>query len=216
MKYGAKHEGSVLKFVLSYNDTIHFENRGDPRGDHVIVGGCGNELLKVKNPEIFYEDISFGSFDDLYKLIPWEDWDSKGSYPFWIHEYIFAVPTGNGIALRGDRYPYEDGLFERWYSNGHKRYKWYYKDGKHVDGISYGFHQEGQLKHEITWKNGQRHGVRKHYYENGNIELRGFYKDGKKEGRWIEYHEETGKILKEEVYEENRYIQVIKRERQSE
>ena len=210
MKYGAYTEASVLKFVLSYNDTIHFKKHGDERGDHVIIGGCGNALFLHnevgqgvsgdKNPEIFYEDISFGSFDDLYKLIPWEDWDIKGPNPFWIHEYIFAVPCGTGIALRGDRYPYEGGLFERWYWNGFKRYKWYYKDGKHVDGISYGFHQEGQLKHEITWKNGQRNGVRKHYYENGNIEARGFYKDGKREGRWSEYHKETGKILKENLY----------------
>ena len=45
MKYGAKQEGSVLKLVLSYNDAIHFEKRGETRGDNVIVGGCGNALF---------------------------------------------------------------------------------------------------------------------------------------------------------------------------
>ena len=42
-------------------------------------------------------------------------------------------------------------------------------------------------------------GTFEEYHENGVLKLQGEYRDGDKEGNWIEYSE-TGEVLKEEKY----------------
>ena len=75
-----------------------------------------------------------------------------------------------------------DGKFERYWSNGNKRYEWEYKNGKRVDGISRGWYDDGKLKSIRTFKNGKRNGLQIEWYENGKKKFEETWKDNKLTG----------------------------------
>ena len=107
------------------------------------------------------------------------------------------------------------------------RYEWYCKDGKRADGISRGWWPNGQLKQEMTWKdgellleihwgkngvktarytwkNGKRDGLQTYWYPNGHKRKESTYKDGKQDGvetRWYQ----NGQKIYEVNYKEGLY-----------
>ena len=58
------------------------------------------------------------------------------------------------------------------------RYKWEYKDGKMVDGISQSWYPNGQLKSTTNWKDGHRNGLWISWFENGQKKCEVNFKDG--------------------------------------
>ena len=76
------------------------------------------------------------------------------------------------------------------------RYEWYYKNGKHADGISRGWYPNGNLKSEQTYKDGKQDGLWIEYREAGMKGIEGTYKNGKADGLWTEWHGD-GKKWKE-------------------
>ena len=58
-----------------------------------------------------------------------------------------------------------------------------------VTGKIKSYHENGNLKAEINYKNGKAEGLAKAYYPNGNLESEGNYKDDKLEGLKKVYYE---------------------------
>ena len=50
------------------------------------------------------------------------------------------------------------------------------------------YYESGELKSEITFKNGKQEGPFKRYYRNGKLASEGTYKNGRKEGRVKEHY----------------------------
>ena len=86
------------------------------------------------------------------------------------------------------------------------RYEWYYKDDERVDGISKCWYDTGELRVEMTWKDGElllethwgKNGVKTVRYTWKNDKLDGlqtrWYKNGQKE---YEKNYKDGKIISE-------------------
>ena len=67
----------------------------------------------------------------------------------------------------------------------------------------YTYHDNGQIRTEIPYKGGKKHGVEKWYYANGQISLETPYANGKKHGTRKEYYE-NGKLKSKKPYKEGR------------
>ena len=61
-------------------------------------------------------------------------------------------------------------------------------------------YESGQLKYEISLKNGWKHGRFESYFENGSPQFKGKYKDDKKDGTWRIYGED-GELLTKIKYD---------------
>lgn len=62
------------------------------------------------------------------------------------------------------------------------------------------YYNDDQIKKEIEYFNGKRHGVKREWYNNGQVELEGEYLDDEKHGLWKSWHE-NGKPKTEGQYE---------------
>ena len=79
-----------------------------------------------------------------------------------------------------------NGLFERYWSNGNVRYKWYYKNGKQ-EGASNAWYPNGDLKNLQHYRKGLRHGMLIGFFENGHVSGIRHFNNGKKTGIWTDF-----------------------------
>ena len=105
----------------------------------------------------------------------------KNEHPDWFQP-IIVEGKGNALKWIEENRP-ENGVFRVYWKDvisPHEgnvtfdenegqglRYKWEYKDGKMVDGISQSWYPNGQLKSTINWKDGHRNGLNTEWHDNG-------------------------------------------------
>jgi antitoxin component YwqK of YwqJK toxin-antitoxin module len=77
-----------------------------------------------------------------------------------------------------------------------------YKDGDSVKLTSW--HENGQIKSEINYKDKKYHGKWTEWHENGHLDCEFNYKDGEKHGKQIWYLD--GEIDEIEIYKDGEYI----------
>ena len=65
----------------------------------------------------------------------------------------------------------------RYYENGNLQHEIPYKNGL-IHGLTKSYHKSGNIKFEAPYENGKKHGLEKYYYENGNIKYEILYKNG--------------------------------------
>ncbi len=82
------------------------------------------------------------------------------------------------------------------------RYEWEYKDGERADGISRGWHTNGQLESEVTFKDGNLNGLYIYWYDNGQKRMEGTYKNNEEDGVWTYYRYENGQKSVEETFKD--------------
>ncbi|TYQ00447.1 MORN repeat protein [Tenacibaculum adriaticum] len=80
-----------------------------------------------------------------------------------------------------------DGLVTYYHPNGNIFHQVNYKNGK-LDGFRKIYYESGELKEEGQYTESKREGVWKTYYKNGKIESRGKYRDGEKVGIWKTFY----------------------------
>ena len=78
-----------------------------------------------------------------------------------------------------------------WMPNGDKCPNTKFENGS---GTVYAYWENGQKKHEATYKDGQLDGLETRYYENGQKEFETTYKDGKEDGPQTQYYENGQKM----------------------
>ena len=66
------------------------------------------------------------------------------------------------------------------------------------------YYEDGEIKEEGNYKDGERDGKYTSYYKNGQIKSEGNYKDGERVGKWISYYEDG------QIKEEGKYKSVVK------
>ena len=113
---------------------------------------------------------------------------------------LLLVFEGTGIneALVGKYGFYEDGLNEfielyrnnkkngkslYWHDNGNQKGELNYKDGK-LYGTQKEWHKNGKLHFINTYKDGKKNGLETNYFFDGQKQNEGKYKDGKQDGLW--------------------------------
>ena len=120
----------------------------------------------------------------------------KNEHPDWFQP-IIVEGKGNALKWIEENRP-ENGVFRVYWKDvisPHEgnvtfdenegqglRYKWEYKDGKMVDGISQSWYPNGQLKSTINWKDGHRNGLNTEWHDNGQKRSETTYKNGKEVG----------------------------------
>ena len=122
---------------------------------------------------------------------PAEDWISENSPEIGVFR-AYWTEDGESVSLEDTGY----GL----------RYEWYYKDGKRVDGVSRGWHLNGQIKSIHTYKDGKMISRTEwEWYSNGQKWKEGTYKDGNKNGKWTHWYE-NGQKKWEGTYKDGKVI----------
>ena len=71
---------------------------------------------------------------------------------------------------------------------------------KSFTGKWLGWDDNGQLKYEINYKDGEKHGKWLEWHANGQLAWEENYKDGERHGKWLEWYE-NGQLKYEENYE---------------
>ena len=94
----------------------------------------------------------------------------------------------------------KEGIEKIYHKNGNLRYEISYKNGK-LDGIEKFYDKSGILRYEISYKNGKLDGIKKEYYESGALQRELPYKDGKPEGISKSYHENG--TLRYEIFDKD-------------
>ena len=77
------------------------------------------------------------------------------------------------------------------------------------DGLIKEYHDNGQLKSEITYKDGKKNGPYTWYWDNGNISDQGAYKDGKLDGP-IKVYYYTGELQIEGVLKDRQKVGIVR------
>ena len=77
------------------------------------------------------------------------------------------------------------------------------------DGLIKEYHDNGQLKSEITYKDGKKNGPYTWYWDNGNISDQGAYKDGKLDGP-IKVYYYTGELQIEGVLKYRQKVGIVR------
>jgi len=81
--------------------------------------------------------------------------------------------------------------------------KFIFYEGKRFSGTAFSEFENGQLKHEVNYKNGVLDGLAKSWYENGKLKLEQNYKDDVQEGFSRLYYE-NGQLHKEMNYKDGK------------
>ena len=130
------------------------------------------------NLETYYADFIVPNIYEAHILglptVPRDYSNANGTY--------LLVPDGYRkfpIAFRTFKDGKLDGLTTGWHENGQKELEATYKDGK-PDGLSTYWHENGQKSLEGTYKDGERDGLVTQWYENGQKSSEITYKDGRK------------------------------------
>tara|TARA_B100002003_G_C14087883_1_gene523329 strand:- start:39 stop:536 length:498 start_codon:yes stop_codon:yes gene_type:complete len=130
---------------------------------------------------------------------PAEDWIEENRPENGLFKVYWKDRKGN---FAGRTFPNSATLDEN-ESEG-LRYEWYYKNGKHADGMSRAWYPNGQLKCEFTWKDGKQNGLAITWNENGYEYIKGIFKDGEKHGIWtIKQYFKNGQIEQEEIFRDD-------------
>ncbi len=100
-----------------------------------------------------------------------------------------------------------EGLWIKYYENGHKMEEKTFKNGKE-QGLFNQWYDNGQLVLSCEMKNGKRHGVEKGFYDTGEIRTVIHYKNGIRDGKLKSYHanftEEKFRNNRIETYEDGK------------
>ena len=99
----------------------------------------------------------------------------------------------------------KDGWFRLYWENDQLRYEWEYKDGQRADGISKGWHKNGQIKNIHTYKDGKKDGKWTEWHKNGQKSWERTSKDGKRDGLRT-YWFENGKKMAEGTFKDGELI----------
>ena len=92
---------------------------------------------------------------------------------------------------------------ERYHENGQLRSEVTYKNGI-LDGLYKSYYEYGgQPRIKTTLKDGKKHGPWKWYYDNGQLKEEGTFKDDKRDGPIKEYHE-NGQLVGEGTYKDKK------------
>lgn len=94
---------------------------------------------------------------------------------------------GGILYVHGGDEPFTGTLVED-YSKDSRKLAISIRNGR-VDGLSRGWHENGQKEVEETFVNGVSHGVRTRWHENGAKKSEALIADGKLSGQYIEWHD---------------------------
>jgi len=97
-----------------------------------------------------------------------------------------------------------DGWFRRYWENGNLRYEWYFKDGEQ-DGGAKAWWPNGDIKNKRNYRDGKLHGPLKAWRENGRVSGIRDFKDGKRDGLWTDYHK-SGQVWMKQTYKSGKLI----------
>ena len=93
----------------------------------------------------------------------------------------------------------KNGLKKYYHENGEIRKEVNYKDGK-IDGFYITYYDNGQLESKIEIKDGLKQGLSSIYYRNGQLESKIIYKNDEPDGPYNIYYE-NGEINEQGVFE---------------
>ncbi len=74
-----------------------------------------------------------------------------------------------------------------WHENGEKKREVNYKDGK-LHGLTTRWHENGQKMYEENFVDGYEHGLATYWYENGSKWIEKNWDNGKRQGKRTEWH----------------------------
>jgi len=114
---------------------------------------------------------------------------------------IIESSIGSGISVSAKR---EDGVEKIFYENGNLREEKEYRNGQ-LNGMAKGYYENGSLWWETNYKNDKKDATWKVYYENGNYSETGAHENGKPIGIWKRYHK-NGNLSSEMHFENDKFI----------
>ncbi|RAX58240.1 hypothetical protein CCZ01_03985 [Helicobacter monodelphidis] len=123
-------------------------------------------------------------------------------------KFVDSIPVSATLCFDMQGNP-KNGVIKEYHENGNLAHEVEFKNGK-IQGVERAYHTNGKPKGEIPYKNSKRDGVTKIYNEDGNLRAEIPYKDGKKDGVEKWYYE-NGNLWRETPYKDGK-IEGIKKE----
>ena len=157
---------------------------------------------KMDGPDVFWHEngqkASEGTYKDGEEDGPMTEWYEDGrlaSERTWDNGELVAVTVRmpNGDKCPNTKFENGSGTVYAYWENGQKKHEATYKDGQ-LDGLETRYYENGQKEFETTYKDGKEDGPQTQYYENGQKELEVTYKDGKEDGPQTQYYENGQKM----------------------
>jgi len=108
----------------------------------------------------------------------------------------------------------KNGLKKYYHENGEIRKEINYKDGK-IDGFYITYYDNGQLESKIEIKDGLKQGLSSIYYRNGQLESKIFYNNDEPDGSYNIYYE-NGELKEQGIFKnEGKLLKLMVRDGQS-
>ncbi len=161
-----------------------------------------------KTSEISYkQDTGFATFFHVNGEVM-----GKGIYINRAKQGTWMYWDNNGILSSEEEYKNDKLINTRkvYYAGGGIARTEPYQDGL-INGKVQEFFEEGQLKYEANYIDGNPDSTVNYFHPNGNKRIVGRYKDAVRHGKWI-YYDENAKITHWEFYKLGELIKTIKRE----
>ena len=98
----------------------------------------------------------------------------------------------------------QNGIQKEYYDNGNLRSERNYKNGN-LNGISKLYHLDGYLLSKKNYKNGELHDEGWNYYQNGKVYIKSNYKNGKDDGVWKFYYP-NGEIKRKWIFKDGKLL----------
>jgi antitoxin component YwqK of YwqJK toxin-antitoxin module len=150
-------------------------NSGELRNEQTFWNDESTHPDDIKSRTIRYRLTYIGD-----KLIEKESWHYNGN-----KESHIMYKDNNRISIK------------RWYSNGTKESE----RNNFIDATAYEYYENGQIKNQTCYRNGQKEGKEIHWFENGTKNYETQYKQGREDGKRIVWYLDGTKNY-EENYEE--------------
>jgi len=81
-----------------------------------------------------------------------------------------------------------EGAFKEFYDNGNLKFEGTFANGE-LEGLCKQYYENGNLHFEGTYVNGKSEGLYKQYFENGNLDFEGYYVNDELNGSYKDFYE---------------------------
>jgi len=109
------------------------------------------------------------------------------------------------LYAKGAKKPFT-GSHKLYHDNGQIRMDATFKNGE-KDGVEKQWHDNGEKFLEVSYKHNKAAGLCTYYHDNGNKQVEGMYKNGNQEGVWSYYDENGKKLSKSDVFKDGELVE---------
>lgn len=196
-QFAIYHEGELDSMVTYYFTGEKMGEtpykNGKKQGVSVAYNRQGKVWNRIEYNKGYYKKIIYYDASTGNEIIS-QDLTDKNQNTVMIYDDL-GIKTEEAICNREGKY---NGLVKTFYENGQLKKEQMFVDGN-SEGLSTTYHMNGKKSKEYLYAKDQLNGPFSEWHPNGSIAYEGNYIDGELEGDWYQYNT-SGKLTSHEYY----------------